>query len=711
MKRFLVTGGAGFIGSNFVRYMLGKYPEYRITVLDALTYAGNLDNFHDLWQNPNFQFFEGRIEDEKIVDNIAHNVDCIINFAAESHNDRAILNPGQAVVSNFNGVFTLLEAARKNKHERFHQVSCYDEQTRALTKNGLKYYSEIMPGETVLSLNPETGIIEEKTVEKVIVQDYSGPMIHFKSSRVDLRVTPNHRMFFTTPSQPETIRFETAEEVSKRSAADLPRGKWEGVACPTVSVDGVGEVNALDLFYLSGMFLGDGFCATQTQERPNKTGLVRSEYLKRCRDEDGRFINPGKVGQQQTTTLTCHRIFFDVPENDKGRKRLEETLNRLGIAWKAHRGKAGEHIYFASEVWTQFLRQFGQGAANKQIPVWMLNWSKPHLQSLFDGLMDSDGTYPATGKPCFATSSRTLLVGVLELGFKLGYLPRFSERNPETTATLKSTGRVIRPTLPAYIVRFRQESVGIHKGVATTDTYNGKIWCLRVQDNKNFIVERNGILAFCGNTDEVYGSTSDVFREGDPLEPNQPYSAAKAGGELMVRAYHVTYGLPTIVTRGSNTFGPYHYPEKLIPLMVTNAIEDLPLPVYGDGKQVRDWMYVLDHCKGIDIALHNGTPGEVYNVGGGHERHNIDVVKQILGYLNKPESLIRYVADRPGHDRRYSIDCAKMNALGFAPESDFEARLEQTVRWYVDNQAWWRKIKEKQAEYRAFTEKWYAERK
>lgn len=335
MKRFLVTGGAGFIGSNFVRYFLNKYPDYRVTVLDALTYAGNLDNFHDLWDNPNFQFFQGRIEDPAIVDNLARNVDCIVNFAAETHNDRSILNPQAAVISNFNGVHTLLEAARKYGHQRFHQIS----------------------------------------------------------------------------------------------------------------------------------------------------------------------------------------------------------------------------------------------------------------------------------------------------------------------------------------------------------------------------------------TDEVYGSTDGVFREGDPLEPNQPYSAAKAGGELMVRAYHVTYGLPTIVTRGSNTFGPYHYPEKLIPLMVTNAIDDQPLPVYGDGKQVRDWMHVLDHCRGVDIALHSGTPGEVYNVGGGNERHNIDVVKLILQYLGKPESLIRYVTDRPGHDRRYSIDCAKMAALGFQQDPDFEGRLEETVRWYVDNQDWWRKIKEKQADYKAFTEKWYADRK
>jgi dTDP-glucose 4,6-dehydratase len=334
MKRFLVTGAAGFIGSNFVRYMLNKYPDYRITVLDALTYAGNLDNFHDLWTNPNFQFFQGRIEDPELVDNLARNADCIINFAAESHNDRAILDPYTASRTNFNGVQVLLEAARKYEHQRYLQVS----------------------------------------------------------------------------------------------------------------------------------------------------------------------------------------------------------------------------------------------------------------------------------------------------------------------------------------------------------------------------------------TDEVYGSTDGEFKEGDPLEPNQPYSAAKAGGELLVRAYHVTFKLPTIITRGSNTFGPYHYPEKIIPLFVTNAMDDKPLPVYGDGKQSRDWMYVLDHCQGIDIALHQGTPGEVYNVGGGNDRYNIDVTKLILKYLGKPETLIKYVTDRPGHDRRYSLNCEKLHALGFQPEKPFEERLEETVRWYVENESWWRKIKESDA-YRSFHDKWYAQRK
>lgn len=196
------------------------------------------------------------------------------------------------------------------------------------------------------------------------------------------------------------------------------------------------------------------------------------------------------------------------------------------------------------------------------------------------------------------------------------------------------------------------------------------------------------------STDEVYGSIpAGAFKEGDPLEPNSPYSASKAGGELMVRAYHETYGLNTVVTRGSNTFGPYQYPEKVAPLFITNAIDDEPLPLYGDGRQVRDWLYVLDHCAGIDLVLHHGQPGEVYNLGGGNEHYDLDVTHAILRLLGKPDTLIRPVADRPGHDRRYALDCSKIQALGWRPAHDFETALAATVDWYRQNEWWWRPIK------------------
>ncbi len=208
------------------------------------------------------------------------------------------------------------------------------------------------------------------------------------------------------------------------------------------------------------------------------------------------------------------------------------------------------------------------------------------------------------------------------------------------------------------------------------------------------------------STDEVYGSIDDgSFLEQDRLDPSSPYSASKAGGELLALAYHKTFGLPVCITRGSNTYGPYQYPEKVIPLFVTNALDDIPLPLYGDGMNVRDWLYVIDHCSAIDLVLHEGVPGETYNVGGGNERTNLELTHMILELLKKPKSLIKPVRDRPAHDRRYSIECEKIRQLGWVPDQPFEEGMRITVDWYANNQEWWRKLKS--GEYLEYYKKQY----
>ncbi|PFZ48116.1 dTDP-glucose 4,6-dehydratase [Bacillus wiedmannii] len=197
------------------------------------------------------------------------------------------------------------------------------------------------------------------------------------------------------------------------------------------------------------------------------------------------------------------------------------------------------------------------------------------------------------------------------------------------------------------------------------------------------------------STDEVYGTLGDTgyFSEETPLASNSPYSSSKAGADLLVRAYHETFGLPVNITRCSNNYGPFHFPEKLIPLMIINALNNKQLPVYGDGLNVRDWLHVEDHCQAIDLVLHKGKNGEVYNVGGNNERTNIEIVKTILKALDKPESLIQYVTDRPGHDRRYAIDATKLREeLGWSPKYNFDTGIEQTINWYLENQDWWENI-------------------
>jgi dTDP-glucose 4,6-dehydratase len=210
------------------------------------------------------------------------------------------------------------------------------------------------------------------------------------------------------------------------------------------------------------------------------------------------------------------------------------------------------------------------------------------------------------------------------------------------------------------------------------------------------------------STDEVYGTVpAGASKETDELKPRNPYSASKAGADRLAYSYWATYGVPVIITRASNNYGPYQFPEKVIPLFITNAIDAQSVPLYGDGLNVRDWLHVADHCRGIDVAIERGTPGEVYNIGGGNEVANIDLTRRILGLVGQPETLIRPVTDRPGHDRRYCLDTAKLRGLGWQPEEAFGRGLQETVAWYRQNEWWWRPIKQGDPAFQAYYERQY----
>jgi dTDP-glucose 4,6-dehydratase len=213
------------------------------------------------------------------------------------------------------------------------------------------------------------------------------------------------------------------------------------------------------------------------------------------------------------------------------------------------------------------------------------------------------------------------------------------------------------------------------------------------------------------STDEVYGSNEQgLSRETDELRPRNPYSASKAAADRLAYSYWASFGVPVVITRASNNYGPNQFPEKVIPLFTTNALDDRPVPLYGDGGNVRDWLHVDDHCRAIDLLLDAGVAGETYNVGGGNEVRNVDLTRRILALAGRPESLIAPVADRQGHDRRYALDTAKLRGLGWRPEVDFDEGLARTVAWYRDNEAWWRPIKEEDAAFRAYYRAQYEER-
>ena len=251
---------------------------------------------------------------------------------------------------------------------------------------------------------------------------------------------------------------------------------------------------------------------------------------------------------------------------------------------------------------------------------------------------------------------------------------------------------IFRKHSPQVLINFAAEthvdrSIGSPDDFIKTDVFG--VFTL-LEASKEFGVD----LFLQISTDEVYGSIAEgSFSEGDPLLPSSPYSASKTGGDRLAYSYYVTYNLPVIITRASNNYGPFQYPEKLISLFVTNALEDRHLPVYGDGKNVRDWLYVSDHCSAIHFIIENGELGEVYNVGGGNELQNIHITHQILELLGKSTDLIKFVEDRKGHDLRYSLDCSKLNQLGWMPKHSFDEALAETIQWYQSNEAWWVPIK------------------
>ncbi len=211
------------------------------------------------------------------------------------------------------------------------------------------------------------------------------------------------------------------------------------------------------------------------------------------------------------------------------------------------------------------------------------------------------------------------------------------------------------------------------------------------------------------STDEVYGSIIDgKFNEESPLMPSSPYASSKAAADLLCLSYFKTYKLPVLITRSSNNFGPFQFPEKLIPLAITNAIEDKPIPIYGDGQNIRDWLYVLDHCEAIDLIIRVGKAGEIYNIASGEERTNLELLDEILKIMGKPENLIQFVKDRPAHDRRYALDVAKIRGLGWKPKYHFKESLKETINWYLSHQSWWRRIKS--GDYADYYEKVYSKR-
>lgn len=710
--KILVTGGAGFIGSHFVRHVLQKYPSSSVINLDKLTYAGNRDNLRDVEADPRYRFVRGDIRDPAVVLDAARGVDAVVNFAAESLAPDTLIpvHVGYAIrLRTIEEIFA--------QHARAGGVTVDAEGTEIAKVKG-----------KLLALSFRNGMGVWSRVIHVTRHWWKGKLTRLSQKWGEVRVTPNHSVYdahgdlVEAASNPELLAIRKINVDRSRHRGfvvlRLPRGSSRGMK--------------------NRVFFKKRLAAP-------KQSWVRRRYagdrLKAFLRFLGAYVAEGNASFNRANGgwLVCisnkDLKFLRSIQGD-----VSKFSNVSGVLTQRG-GRGVNQLVFSSRILYLLASTLcGRGSEHKRIPDFLFTLLDEFKREFLEAYLRGDGNaekYKTVQSRRCTTVSRELTTGLGLLFSLMGidYTLSFRESPPS------------RKFKRAYSFRLVSNYDMRSSSQLDEEEWEGYVYDLSVEGSHNFaagigcIVVHNthvdrSILgagefvttdvvgtftlleavkelriprAIFVSTDEVYGSIErGAVAETAPLNPSNPYSASKAGADLLTLSYWKTYRLPAVITRSSNNFGSHQYPEKVIPLFVTNALENLPLPLYGDGRNVRDWLYVLDHCAAIDLVLHKGTEGEVYNIGEGAEVENIDLARRILRLLGKPESLIRPVKDRLGHDRRYALDSSKLRTLGWRPAHSFDDALAATVAWYREHEAWWRPLKS--GEFRNYYERQYVKR-
>lgn len=655
----LITGAAGFVGSNTLDYLL-EHTDWDFIAVDSFRHKGDSLRLQQIFNTAPYrvrmirhdlttQFSEAMI-------NSMGKIDYILNIASESHVDRSITDPVPFVENNVSLALTIGELARKVKPKVLMQMSCYDHETRAFTREGFKFYHQIKKGDSVLTINPETKKSEWKTVEKVIVQDYSGDMVRFKSSIVDMLVTPNHRMFFH--DEFNNIAVERADLFLKKSHKRYRLPESAGLAKRKyMAPKSLSKYDAENLFYFSGLFAGDGFISTGD------------------------------------------RVFFRIPKEKHCRDSFINCIEALGLDYTDM--KNGQIYIKANADLQNHFKDFGHRSVNKSIPLWMLDAPEHLLKRLFDGLMDTDGSLKDTTRK-FHTSSDKMALQFCEMAFVLGYQPRIEEMCPTESAI---NGRAIRATKNHWRIHLRKRQF-ISNRIASSEKYAGKIWCLKVQDNKNFLTERNGKLAICGNTDEVFGPAlyGQFHSEWDIHKPSNPYAASKSAQDQILFSYWRCYGVPLIVTHTMNIFGPMQDKEKFIPMLISKIQKGEKVTIHGSPGDVGSrmylhvhnladaWKYIIENQEPIPYIdnHHMDQRPCSFNITGQEEIDNLTLAKIVADIIGKDLifELLDFHSARPGHDRRYALNGEKLKHHGWKHPYTLRESLESTIQWTLNHGEW-----------------------
>ena len=708
--KLLVTGGSGFIGSNFIRHVLTTHADDRVVNLDKLTYAGNPANLADLERDPRYAFVQGDICDAAIVRDAIRGVDAVVNFAAES-----------VVADTFIPIHWGHGIRIASIEELFETYGA--KRGVLIDGSGVEVVEPNLP---LFALAFRNGMGQWKQITHITRHRYTGRVVRLRQKWGSVTVTPDHSVY---NADAQLVAAETNPEL---------------LAVRKINVDRSRHRDYIEIC-LPNIKSMDGRVYTRTAKgggRPREVYVQQSlkgEALLALMRFLGAYVAEGNAlfnkanGSWQVCIGNTDLAFLEELRNDA------ELFTNAGSSITTRVRPGAHQLTFSSRIVHLLVTTLcGARSYLKQVPEALYTLTDEFKNAFLDSYLRGDGNvqeYKTVSSSRLSTNSAKLAAGLglllsmMDLDYSLYYRDARGNQRPAYAMNLVST----------YDAR--------GESLYSEHQYEGYVYDLSVEDAHNFAagvgnvvvhnthVDRSlnepdeflrtdvfGVFTLLEavkelkiprvvhiSTDEVYGSVErGSSRESDLLRPSNPYSASKAGGDLLVLAYWHTHRVPALITRSSNNFGPYQYPEKVIPLFVTNALDDTPLPLYGDGKNVRDWLYVLDNCAGIDLVLRKGGDGEVYNIGGGHEVENIVLTRQILQLTGKPETLIQPVKDRPGHDRRYSVDSKKVRQLGWAPRHRFGEALGATVAWYREHEAWWRPLKS--GEFRAYYEKQYGHR-
>ncbi|MCD6099188.1 MAG: GDP-mannose 4,6-dehydratase [Candidatus Marinimicrobia bacterium] len=822
--KVLVTGGAGFIGSNFIRYVLEKHKDWEVINLDKLGYGSNLANLKDIEDDERYTFVKGDINDFELVKEFIKEVDAVINFAAESHVDRSISNPYSFIESNVLGVYTILEAIRKvNPEVRFVHISSVTGDTPVLLRNKetgeiflaridflneenyYLYEALTIDEDLKTTFMPISGIVKHPTDEIYEIEYEGGGKIKATGSHSVFVFTEDgiKEKYVTELKEGEYLvtlltfnknNFESNHVLRIRDYIDMKKIKTSGRIKKSLKtrervlkilkdgpktwkelVESVGKSvsQSLKSMVKEGLIevVNGRYRITEKGLTELRNGFEEMVYVLYRRQlnipqeieeieitpelmwlfglylAEGHASNTEKEFKRKLKKVTI--TTRDLESLKKAKKLLEKYFGyKKAVIRKKKRGDAYQ-LEFSGEILHSVFSEWGSTSENKRIPSWVWKLSRDHIAKMLEGY-EGDAHIRKDDSRTFTSKNQTLIFSLVWLTRLKGINSRYGKRvcknmkgefqkreeydlvmhdlvvsseNYEKNKLVRTPHSkciplgVVKVQLPKKVVakynlkknklvgkeiakrlikgknKYVDSDIGVAKVKKITRIDEEvMVYDIVIEGNHKFFGGNVPILLH--NTDEVYGDIEKgSFTEEDRLMPSSPYSASKAAGDMLVLGYARTYNLNASITRCTNNYGPYQFPEKLIPKTIIRASMGLKIPIYGTGQNVRDWLYVLDHCEAIELVLEKGERRGVYNISAGEEKTNLEVVRTILKLMGKDEELIEFVEDRPGHDLRYSLDSTKIREqLDWKPKHDFKEGIKKTVEWYLDNEWWWRPL-------------------